>query len=373
MRISPTESATLYPIGTTKIGNDNNYWTVTSNSKSIKRWVRVKSRKSVSKKSESKTSASKKSKKSASKKFKKSASKKSKKSTSKKSVSKRAISKKSKKSASKKSTSRFNKNTFVTMLANKYNGQEPSNYYISEKLDGMRAIYDGYTNTFISRNNKPINAPLFFTQYFPRDIILDGELFISRKNFKGTGIFRKKIPVESEWKKGVYMVFDTPLIVQPFEERYENMKLLLKDIPYLKVVEQIKVKNIDHMYKFHNKLVEEGAEGSMLREKGSYYENKRSNTLLKIKDFFDDEVVVNSVELGENRLSGVLGALYVKWLNPKMGTSEFKVGSGFNDDERKNYKKLYPKGTIITIKYWEIDPISKKPRFPIFMNIKPQE
>lgn len=110
----------------------------------------------------------------------------------------------------------------------------------------------------------------------------------------------------------------------------------------------------------------------MLREPGSYYENKRSKTLLKVKDFHDAEAIVTGYELGLGRNTGVLGALIIKWENPLMGTKLFKVGSGFNDDMRKNYKKLYPIGTRITIKYFELGKTGVA-RFPIFMHVREDE
>ena len=90
------------------------------------------------------------------------------------------------------------------MLAQKYNGENPIDYYISEKLDGIRAIYDGESDSFMSRNNKPFFAPKFFSENFPKDLVLDGELYTKRKDFSGTGIFRKKNPVDSEWRKAIY-------------------------------------------------------------------------------------------------------------------------------------------------------------------------
>jgi DNA ligase-1 len=348
-----------------------------SHKKSAKRSVKRSAKRSVKKsakrsaKRSHKKSAKRSHKKSAKRSHKKSA-KRSHKKSAKRSV-KRSAKRSTKRSIKTFSHQQFNKKTFAALLAHKYEGQDPSNYYISEKLDGMRAIYDGKSNSFISRNNNELNAPKFFTEKFPKNLVLDGELFTKRKDFSGTGIFRKKIPVDSEWKKGVYMVFDLPMVRAPFEERYKMMKRLLKGIPYLKVVEQSEVKDFKDMEKIHKKLVSAGAEGTMLREKGSFYEHKRSKTLLKLKDYFDAEVKVIGHELGDGRNEGVLGALHVKWKNSKMGTNEFKVGSGFDDNDRRNYKKLFPIGTILTIKYWEIDKHSKKPRFPVFMHVRHKE
>ena len=65
-----------------------------------------------------------------------------------------------------------------------------------------------------------------------------------------------------------------------------------------------------------------------------------------------------------------MGNLIVHWKKSSMKyKGAFKVGSGFTDSERKNHKRLYPKGTVITIKYWEIQP-SGKPRFPVAHRIR---
>jgi len=53
-------------------------------------------------------------------------------------------------------------------------------YLVSEKLDGIRAIWDGYQ--FSSRQGHPIYAPAWFTQHFPTRP-LDGELWIGRGQF----------------------------------------------------------------------------------------------------------------------------------------------------------------------------------------------
>jgi DNA ligase-1 len=439
-RPSPSESATLFSIGTKKIGNDNFMYKVILTSNNIKRWVKDKennskkstkkrsTKKSIKKRSTKKSTKKRSTKKSTKKRSTKKSTKKrsvkksTKKRSTKKSTKKRSVKKSTKKRSVKKNTKKrtnkkkspkrsktrstkkritnkkkspkrsktrnssskskpinipiskkFNKNTFGTMLAHKYNGQEPTGYYISEKLDGIRAIYDGESDSFMSRNNKPFFAPKSFTEKFPKDLVLDGELYTKRKDFAGTGIFRKKIPNNEEWKKAIFKVFDIPLINLPFNERYALMKKLLKGIPYLEVVEHIIVKDRKHMDTIHQNLVKLGAEGTMLRHPDSFYENKRSHHLLKVKDFFDDEVKIIGYEFGEGRNEGRLGALHVKWLDPKMGTNEFKVGSGFDDKQRDNYKKLFPLNSIITIKYWEIDKHSKRPRFPIFLRIKEKE
>lgn len=276
-------------------------------------------------------------------------------------------------------TDSFDRRTFGVMLAHKYTNQPLDNYYISEKLDGYRALfYNGPRGgEFISRNNKPFNAPRWFIKdistMIPVNTLLDGELFISRTDFDGLGAIRKKHPVDCEWEKITYHVFDLPMVHLPFDERYRLMKTLLKDVPRVNVVEQIKVKDIAHMHRIHTKLVAMGAEGSMLRKADSFYEHKRSRTLLKVKDFHDAEVRVIGYEMGEGRNAGQLGALVVQWLDQNLGTNEFKVGSGFDNKQRKSYKKLFPLGTVITIKYFAIDKHSKKARFPTMLRVRHME
>jgi DNA ligase 1 len=270
----------------------------------------------------------------------------------------------------------FNKNTFDVMLAHKYNGQNPVGYYISEKLDGYRAIF--YNNQdeagFMSRNHKQFNAPKWYikdiSDKLPKGFVLDGELYTKRGDFANMGIVRKKIPVDSEWRNVTFMVFDLPLIRKPFKERYNIMKKMLSNIPHIKVVENIEINDIKQFDKIHTRLVSEGAEGTMLRDPNSYYEQKRSNNLLKVKDFLDDEVIVEGMEFGEGRNSNVMGNLIVRWAPhaDKKYKGTFNVGSGFTDEDRKEWKKLFKNGTIITIKYFEIQP-SGKPRFPIYQNI----
>jgi DNA ligase-1 len=270
----------------------------------------------------------------------------------------------------------FNKEKFSPMLAHVYDGRDPTGYFLSEKLDGYRALFYNGPNggEFFSRNKNPFIAPKWFidniSKKIPKGVLLDGELYIKRGDFEGMGVVRKKDPVDSEWKMVKYMVFDLPLVDRPFKERYEMLKSMIKGINNVEVVDHIQIKSIDHFSKLHKNWTKQGGEGSMLRDPNSYYENNRSHSLLKVKDFFDDEVVVENVELGKGKNSDVMGNLIVSWAphSKKSYKGTFEVGSGFTDDQRKNWEKLFKKGTMLTIKYFEIQK-SGKPRFPVFQNI----
>jgi len=61
----------------------------------------------------------------------------------------------------------------VSLLASKpdlfllktYKDQDTTNWVMSEKLDGIRAYWDG--ENLLSRNGKVIHAPQWFTQDYP--------------------------------------------------------------------------------------------------------------------------------------------------------------------------------------------------------------
>lgn len=92
------------------------------------------------------------------------------------------------------------------------------------------------------------------------------------------------------------------------------------------------------------KLIDLKGEGLMIKDPNSMYEPKRSNLLLKVKQFLDTEATVIGHQKGTGRCSGMLGALQVKMDN---GIT-FKIGSGFDDKQRKSPPKI---GSKVSFKY----------------------
>jgi DNA ligase 1 len=264
---------------------------------------------------------------------------------------------------------KFNQSTFKPMLAkNMTELIDPSGWWASEKLDGVRSIFAN--GKFMSRNGKPFFAPQWFIDQMPKGVVLDGELYTKRGDFDNImSIVSKKKPVDDEWKNIVYMVFDLPTIKEPFETRYPLLKNLVKSVNsrYLKLVVNQKMTNQKQVDGLLDSYVSKGAEGLMLRAPGSYYENKRSGNLLKLKKFEDQEAVVVGYEFGKGKYSDLMGALRVKWYSGKHKGVEFNVGSGFTDEHRTKYKKLFPKNSIVKVKYFSINEKSGKPRFPIYV------
>lgn len=248
------------------------------------------------------------------------------------------------------------------LLAKKWKPEDdPTGYWMSEKLDGVRALWDG--QNFISRGGNVFYAPDWFKAGFPKGIRLDGELWAGRKKFNDTVSCVRRDLGGDLWKEIRYMAFDIPDMKEIFE--YRMKALILMKIEYLESVNQVKCLSLDHLFENLEMIESKGGEGLMLREPGSYYEGRRSYTLLKVKSFHDDEAIVTGIAPGKGKHLGRLGALECKMPNGK----SFNVGTGFSDEERE---VEYPIGTEITYRYFELtrDGI---PRFPSFIRVKVKE
>ena len=79
---------------------------------------------------------------------------------------------------------------------------------MSEKLDDVRAPWDGQQLRF--RSGLPIAVPRWFTAALAK-VPLDGELWWGRHQFdRLSGVVRKEVPVNAEWRELRYMVFVLP-------------------------------------------------------------------------------------------------------------------------------------------------------------------
>lgn len=239
------------------------------------------------------------------------------------------------------------------LLAHPWTDEDPKNWWMSEKMDGVRAWWNG--EDFLSRAGNIFHAPESFKKHLPKDVILDGELWVGRGMFQKTvSIVRKEIPNEAEWLDITYVMYDAPEHGGPFEDRY---KYLCSKYPMLKsnsgegvgsyvALQQIKVKDLAHMKQQLATVESWGGEGLVLREANSMYEAGRSHTCLKVKTFKDDEATITGYTDGKGKHKGRIGAIVVKW-----NDVEFEIGTGLSDEERKNPPKI---GAVVTFKYTDL-------------------
>jgi len=135
-----------------------------------------------------------------------------------------------------------------------------------------------------------------------------------------------------------------------------------KKTTYAAVVGMKKCKGLDHLLSTLDQVLKVGGEGLMLREPRSKYVQDRTNVLLKVKTFHDEEAKVTGHRKGEGRLMGLIGAIECVLPNGK----EFSIGTGFSDHQRKHPPKI---GEIVTFKYQELSD-NGHPRFPVFIRVR---
>src|SRR5215813_12543341 len=99
---------------------------------------------------------------------------------------------------------------------------DPAKYLISEKYDGVRAIWDGKVLRF--RSGRTVNAPTWFVAKLPPES-LDGELWLGRGRFETlSGIVRKTEPQDDEWRQIKYMIFELPSAPGTFAQRAQSIR-----------------------------------------------------------------------------------------------------------------------------------------------------
>jgi len=252
------------------------------------------------------------------------------------------------------------------MLANIYHaGINLDEYWVSEKYDGVRAIWNG--KHLVSRGGNIYHAPQWFTKNLPTKK-LDGELWIARQNFElVVSTVRDKSPDKKAWKRVKFMVFDMPELSTNFDDRLEKMRTVIEklDIPWVKMVKQWKVANHQILMKELKAITKAGAEGLMLHKGSSLYRGKRSGDLLKVKPYQDAEAVVIKHIQGKGKYAEVLGAMIVEMPNGQ----QFKIGSGFTDRERKAPPAI---GETITYQY-RGETKNGIPRFATYLRIREVE
>ena len=210
---------------------------------------------------------------------------------------------------------------FRPMLAAKYEDVKfDFPVFAQPKLDGIRCI--ARADGLWTRAGKQIvscphieDALKVFFQKNP-DAILDGELYNHelRDDFNTiTSLVRKTKPKPediAECAKMVeYHIYDMPS-KNHFGKRYNDMHDLgfQKPVIYVKTDYVYNQEELDNRY---GEWLELGFEGQMIRI-DEPYETKRSKTLLKRKEFLDDEFKVASVEEGKGNWSGHIKRFFIE-------------------------------------------------------------
>jgi DNA ligase-1 len=241
-------------------------------------------------------------------------------------------------------------------------GIDISQYLVSEKLDGVRAHWDGRQLRF--RSGNLVKAPDWFIAALPPQP-LDGELWMGRGSFdRLSGAVRREVPDDAEWRQVRYMIFELPDAAGAFTDRSEAIRQIVArvNISWLQAVEQFRLADEAALKRKLDETVRGGGEGLMLHRADAPYITGRSAVLLKVTPWRDDEARVVAHLPGKGKHAGMLGALRVEMPDGR----QFSLGSGFTAAQRRNPP---PVGTLVTYRYRELTP-NGLPRFPHFLRVR---
>jgi DNA ligase-1 len=244
-------------------------------------------------------------------------------------------------------------------------GRSPQGFSVSEKFDGVRAVWDGQVLRF--RSGRVIAAPRWFLSGLPQ-VALDGELWMGRGAFdRLSGVVRQAEPDDEAWRAVKYLVFDVPGHAAPFAQRVALVQSTLAQAqqPWLLPVAQREVKDARALHALLLNTVRQGGEGLMLHRSDALWQAGRTDALFKLKPELDEEGLVVGHQTGKGRLVGMTGALLVQMPSGQ----RFALGSGLSDALRRDPP---PVGTWVTYRYRERTP-SGLPRFASFVRVREAE
>lgn len=261
---------------------------------------------------------------------------------------------------------------YKPMLAQKYYEGWPGPCYAQPKLDGIRCI--ATKDGLFSRQGKPITAvphihaalsPIFEAD---PDIIIDGELYnheLKADFGEISSIVRKQNPTAEDLEKAKslmeYHVYDLPSHPGRFSERAKYLADLHNEeidaISWIRLVPTHEVTSEAKLDELYSEFVEQGYEGQMVRL-NQPYEQKRSKSLLKRKEFRDDEFEVVSIEEGLGNWAGVAKRVVCKLPDGRT------FGAGIKGTHEHAADLLHEVHKVVTIKFFEYTP-DGVPRFPV--------
>ena len=249
-------------------------------------------------------------------------------------------------------------------LSESYQGEvQVEQYWISEKLDGVRGRWDG--EQLLTRSGYPIRSPAWFTQGWPTQP-MDGELWLGRGRFEQiSALVRTSDAPEQDWLQVRFMVFDLPTHAGAFSERVAAMARLSEHgSDYLVAVPQFRLASTAALESELEQVVAAGGEGLMLHHQAARYQDGRNAALIKFKPYDDAEAVVVGYTAGRGKYQGLVGALVVE---NEQGR-RFRLGSGLSDAEREQPPEL---GARVTYRYNGLTS-SGLPRFARYLRLRPE-
>lgn len=290
------------------------------------------------------------------------------------------------------------------MLASNYDEHKLRYPIIAQpKTDGVRALFISPTLTGRSlKRHANVHTTMKFST--PEFYGLDGEMYLGpRENWISPSLCRDTTSALNSIKGSpdiYWKVFDlvTPdTVTLPYQARLDLLynKVMRLNHPNIVAVPYYVVHNLEALLNLDARFLEQGFEGTILRDPRGHYKEGRSTVkeggLLRIKRFVEEEAFVHDViegqmnnneaqtnELGRTERSthqenmepnGLIGALSCR--DMKTGAMITVSAGAMTHDERKawfqNQKQII--GKIIKYKTFPKG-VKDKPRFPTFVCIR---
>ena len=280
---------------------------------------------------------------------------------------------------------------FQPMLAAQWDARKAkinynNNIYFQGKLDGIRCI--ATRHGMWTRKGKPIvAAPHIMEALQPAfdenpDAIFDGELYnhVLRDDFNEiTSIVKRQKVTEDDLEKSKQLmqfhIYDYPYLMgQPFSARFAAVVKILVDNMIategtggnspIQIVTTHLCKSEAEIDARYDEVIDQGYEGGIIRLDEKYTQ-KRSNALLKRKDFDDEEFIIVRIEEGSGNWAGCAKRLIFQNNMGECG----ETGAGMRG-KRPYLRKVFENrdayvGKEATIRYFGRTPGKLKPRIPV--------
>ncbi len=248
------------------------------------------------------------------------------------------------------------------LLLSKYRpDMDVTGWTMSEKLDGVRAYWNGHE--LLSRQGNKFSAPAWFTQGFP-PFELDGELWIGRGRFEEIASITSRDQPHSGWGRISYQIFEVPNTPGGLGARLQRLRdyLAAHPVENIQIIPQILCVDSTHLQARLAEVEAAGGEGLVLRNPAAPYETGRNTNALKVKSYEDMEGEVIGYRPGKGKYTSMVGALQVQIA----GGQKFFIGSGLSDQLRL---KPPPLGSLVTFKYYGFTK-NGIPRFASFQRVR---
>lgn len=270
--------------------------------------------------------------------------------------------------------------------------------YIQPKLDGIRCFIhvDGENVKLVSRTGKEFKSLGHIADavselvsvmgkdtsgFSPsaRSFILDGELYNHefKDDFQGLVSAIKRDKPSENTHLVQFHCYDYVAEGRDFEDRIHelyHMDQWWQEGDCIHIVPTFPVDNLDEVVEQNSLWLEDGYEGSMIRNaKGGYQPNKRSPNLQKYKSFLDAEFEIVGAYENKGKMEGQCTFTCVT----EDGT-EFGVKPMGDESQREQYWTDFQAGKLtgkmLTVKFFEWTTSENPvPRFPVGVCIRDYE